>query len=96
MHQRAAALDVAKETVAEPMAFVRALDQAGNIGEPYPSWAIVGLMVEAGLPLVPGSDAHQPAQVGAGLEALEGTRLVRYRGRRILEQEPGLREAPGA
>jgi histidinol-phosphatase (PHP family) len=67
-----------------------------SIGEPYPSWAIVRLMVEAGLPLVPGSDAHQPAQVGAGLEALEGTRLVRYRGRRILEQESGLREAPGA
>lgn len=66
------------------------------VGEPYPSWPIVQLMVEEGLPLVPGSDAHAPAQVAAGLEALEGTRLVRYRGRRILEPEPDVREAPGA
>jgi histidinol-phosphatase (PHP family) len=66
------------------------------IGEPYPSWPIVRLMLEEGLPLVPGSDAHEPAQVAAGLEALEGTRLVRYRGRSILEPEPDVQEAPGA
>jgi histidinol-phosphatase (PHP family) len=67
-----------------------------SIGEPYPSWPIIGLMVEEGLPLVPGSDAHEPAQVGSGLEALEGTRLVHYRERRILDPESDLREAPGA
>ena len=33
VHQRAAALDMAEEAVAEPVAFVRALDQAGNVGE---------------------------------------------------------------
>jgi histidinol-phosphatase (PHP family) len=55
------------------------------IGEPYPAWPIVQLMVNEGLALVPGSDAHEPSQVAAGLEALEGITLVRYRGRRILE-----------
>src|SRR5208337_5487768 len=66
------------------------------IGEPYPSWPIVRLMVEEGLPLVPGSDAHQPSLVGVGLEALEGTKLVRYRGRQILDSGAGLLAATGA
>jgi histidinol-phosphatase (PHP family) len=66
------------------------------IGEPYPSWPIVRLMVEEGVPLVPGSDAHEPSQVAAGLEALEGTTLVRYRGRRILEAGADLLASPGA
>jgi histidinol-phosphatase (PHP family) len=66
------------------------------IGEPFPSWDIVRLMVEEGLPLVPGSDAHDPSHVGAGLEALEGTRLVTYRGRRIRETGADLLAAPGA
>jgi histidinol-phosphatase (PHP family) len=66
------------------------------IGEPYPSWPIVRLMVEEGLPLVPGSDAHDPSRVADGLEALEGTKLVRYRGRRILEPEADLLAASGA
>lgn len=65
------------------------------IGEPYPSWPIVRLMVKEGLPLVPGSDAHEPSHVGAGLEALEGTRLVRYRGRRILMPGSDLLAATG-
>ncbi|MGO9309356.1 MAG: histidinol-phosphatase [Spirochaetia bacterium] len=67
-----------------------------RIGEPYPSWPIVRLMVEEGLPLVPGSDAHEPSLVGAGLEALRGIRLVRYRGRRILDSEVDLLAATGA
>lgn len=67
-----------------------------SIGEPYPSWPIVRLMVEEGLPLVPGSDAHEPAQVAEGLEALEATKLVRYRGRRILDTNPDLLAAPRA
>ena len=33
MEQHAAALDMAEEAVAEAGAFVRALDQAGNVGE---------------------------------------------------------------
>jgi histidinol-phosphatase (PHP family) len=66
------------------------------IGEPYPSWPIVRLMVEEGLPLVPGSDAHDPSHVAAGLEALEGTRLVRYRRRRILAPRTDLLAAAGA
>ena len=33
MQQHAAALDMAEEAVAEARAFVRALDQAGNVGE---------------------------------------------------------------
>ena len=33
MHERAAALDMAEEAVAEPVAFMRALDEAGNVGE---------------------------------------------------------------
>jgi len=66
------------------------------IGEPYPSWPIVALMAEEGLPLVPGSDAHEPSNVASGLKTLDGTRLVRYRGRRILEPESDLQEAPGA
>jgi histidinol-phosphatase (PHP family) len=66
------------------------------IGEPYPAWPIVRLMVEEGLPLVPGSDAHEPSHVAAGLEALQGTQLVRYRGRRIVEHGTDLLAAPGA
>ena len=33
MQQHAAALDMAEEAVAEADAFMRALDQAGNVGE---------------------------------------------------------------
>ena len=33
MEEHAAALDMAEEAVAEPMALMRALDQAGNVGE---------------------------------------------------------------
>ncbi len=65
-----------------------------SIGEPCPSWQIVQLMVEEGLPIVPGSDAHEPSKVAAGLEALEATRLVRRRERRIFETGPEAREAP--
>jgi histidinol-phosphatase (PHP family) len=67
-----------------------------EIGEPYPSWPIVRLMVEEGLPLVPGSDAHEPSQVAAGLEALKGTKLVRYRGRCIREPGSDLLAVAGA
>jgi histidinol-phosphatase (PHP family) len=66
-----------------------------SIGEPYPSWAIVRLMREERLPLVPGSDAHEPDNAAAGLEALQGIPLVRYRGRRIVETDADVREAPG-
>ena len=33
MHERAAALDMAEEPVAEAVTLMRALDQAGNVGE---------------------------------------------------------------
>ena len=33
MNERAAALDMAEEAVAETVTFMRALDQAGNVGE---------------------------------------------------------------
>ena len=54
-----------------------------EIGETYPSADIVALMVERGLALTPGSDAHAPSQVGTGLAALNGTKMARYRARRI-------------
>ena len=51
MQQHAAALDMAEEAVAEAGALVRALDQAGNVGEhefarsarttPRPGWRVV-------------------------------------------------------
>jgi histidinol-phosphatase (PHP family) len=66
------------------------------VGEPYPSWPIVRLMIEEGVPLVPASDAHDPAQVGFGLEALEGTKLVRYRARRVTQPGSDLLAATGA
>lgn len=68
------------------------------VGEPYPSWEIVQRMVDLGLPLVPGADAHEPGLVGQGLETLDGAELVRYRARRM--QAPAsrrnLRSSPGA
>ncbi len=54
-----------------------------SVGEPYPAWEIVRRMVELGLPLVPGADAHEPGLVGQGLETLDGAELVRYRSRRM-------------
>jgi len=59
-----------------------------SVGEPYPSREIVHRMVELGLPLVPGADAHEPGLVGQGLETLGGVPLVRYRGRRV--HAPGI------
>ena len=66
------------------------------VGEPYPSEEIVTRMVELGLPLVPGADAHEPGQVGQGLQVLEGRALVRYRRRAMIRAGAGLRAAPGA
>jgi histidinol-phosphatase (PHP family) len=61
-----------------------------DINEPYPADEIVRLMIDRGLPMTLGSDAHTPAQVGQPLEALRarhpGMRLVRYRQRRIVEE----------
>jgi histidinol-phosphatase (PHP family) len=54
-----------------------------EIGETYPSPAIVALMARRGLPLTPGSDAHAPSQVGLGLAAMNGRKMARYRARRI-------------
>jgi histidinol-phosphatase (PHP family) len=55
-----------------------------EIGEPYPCGDIVQAMIDAGLPLVPSSDAHDPAHVGLGFEAIQGTRFVRYRKRKMV------------
>ncbi len=59
-----------------------------EIGESYPSDDIARLITAQGLPVVPGSDAHAPGQVGFGFESLAGTPLVRYRGRRIEGSPP--------
>jgi len=59
-----------------------------KIGESYPSPDIIDLMKSTGIPLVPGSDAHTPEQVGLGLDALRGNDFVRYRDRRILPHSP--------
>ena len=67
-----------------------------SVGEPYPAWEIVQRMVELGLPLVPGADAHEPALVGQGLQALEDLALVRYRGRRMLHPGIDARSVSGA
>ncbi len=66
--------------------------------EPYPSWDVVQRMIDLGLPLVPGADAHEPGMVGQGLETLDGVTLVRYRRRRMLGTAAGgsLRAAPRA
>ena len=66
------------------------------IGEPYPSWSVVRRMASAGLPLVPGSDAHAPDLVGSGLDQLQGLPLVRYRGRRIMDSRLDALPAAGA
>jgi histidinol-phosphatase (PHP family) len=62
-----------------------------RIAEAYPSGDIVRLMIERGLPLTVGSDAHSPSQVGMGIHDLErrfgeelSSKLVRYRGRTIV------------
>jgi histidinol-phosphatase (PHP family) len=61
-----------------------------DINETYPSDDIVRLMIDRGIPMTLGSDAHAPAHVGQPLEALRarhpGLRLVRYRQRRIAEE----------
>ncbi len=66
------------------------------VGESYPSEEIVQRMVDLGLPIVPGADAHEPGQVGQGLQALERLPLVRYRRRRMVSAGAGLRAAPRA
>jgi histidinol-phosphatase (PHP family) len=62
-----------------------------EIGEAYPSDDIVRLMIEHRVPLIVGSDAHAPSQVGQGFEELFDRfgaavelLLVRYRGRRMV------------
>jgi histidinol-phosphatase (PHP family) len=67
-----------------------------SLGEPFPAWEIVEAMIARGLPLVPGSDAHEPGLVGHGLDALERLPLVRYRGRRIIDPSVDARRAFGA
>ena len=56
-----------------------------QIAECYPAEDISLLLEERGVPLTPGSDAHDPAQVGFGLDRLGDKHLARYRGRRIVE-----------
>ena len=65
------------------------------VAEVYPAPQILSLAVEGGIPLVTGSDAHDPEHVGHGipdahasLAALPEAHVVRYRGRRIAEQKP--------
>ena len=68
-----------------------------EIGEAYPSEGIVRLMASRGLPLVPGSDAHAPAQVGHGFEklaAMGAVEFARYRGRRIVGTTKAGRVSP--
>jgi histidinol-phosphatase (PHP family) len=56
-----------------------------EISECYPANEIVTLMRDMRLPLIPGSDAHAPAQVAFGFDRLRAVRFVRYRGRRMVE-----------
>jgi histidinol-phosphatase (PHP family) len=58
------------------------------IREAYPAPDIVTLMRSVGVPLVPGSDAHSPEQVGFGFDALPEDGFVRYRERRIVYSKP--------
>jgi histidinol-phosphatase (PHP family) len=62
-----------------------------QIAEPYPSWAIIDMALDAGVPVTLGSDAHKPDQVGlafADMASRYGARIqagtVRYRGRRMV------------
>jgi histidinol-phosphatase (PHP family) len=54
------------------------------IGESYPSDRIVQMMRDMGLPLTPGSDAHDPSQVASGFDRLRGVPMVRYKARSIV------------
>jgi histidinol-phosphatase (PHP family) len=57
------------------------------VGEAYPSPALLDAAAARGIPLVLGSDAHAPAEVGYHFSAaaervlLAGGRLVNYAGR---------------
>ena len=58
-----------------------------EIGEAYPAAEVVRLMSARGLPLVSGSDAHAPTQVGFGFDgyaAMGSPVFVRYRQRRMI------------
>jgi histidinol-phosphatase (PHP family) len=62
-----------------------------KIAEPYPSWEIIDMALDAGVPVTLGSDAHKPDQVGlafAEMASRYGARIqastVRYRGRRMV------------
>lgn len=59
------------------------------ISEYYPSWDIVEQILERGIPVTLGSDAHSPDQVGFGFDGLlsrlknrRGLRWARYKKRR--------------
>jgi histidinol-phosphatase (PHP family) len=64
------------------------------IAEFFPSWEIVELLIEAGVPITLGADAHAPKHVGRHLpEAIEGLRarglrrIVRFEKRRMIPVE---------
>ncbi len=66
-----------------------------EIAEPYPCDQIVQLMIDREIPVVTGSDAHAPSQVGLGFNALAARygdglacHLVSYRGRRMIPAPP--------
>jgi len=62
---------------------------------PYPAQGILPLAAAHGLPVITGSDAHEPHLVGFGfsevrgwIEAVPGLRQARYRGRKRQPAEP--------
>ena len=65
------------------------------LAEPYPARAVLERFAARGVPVVTGSDAHEPHLVGFGFGELErmfagipGLRRARYRRRRITERPP--------
>jgi histidinol-phosphatase (PHP family) len=61
-----------------------------EIDQDYPSQDIARLIVEQGIPLTPGSDAHSAAHVGFGLPRVAHLPFARYRARRMVECPRGV------
>ncbi len=56
------------------------------IGEPYPAPEIIEILVDKGLLLISGSDAHAPEQVALRFDTLQPIPITRFKKRRPLKQ----------
>lgn len=56
------------------------------IGEPYPAPEIIEILVDKGVLLISGSDAHAPEQVALRFDTLQHIPITRFKKRRPLKQ----------